>query len=167
MSEQTSEPRKGEEPEVKVSDRRRFSAAGEPREPDPADSGESSHPIAAQETADTATVEQAHHPSPAEESASPPAGQHPTSLPPASFELLVISLGMQVEIELGSHAETTGSPPNLDIARHSIDMLAMLQKKTAGNLTLDEKRLLENTLTELRFRYVQAVGQINQQAKSG
>ncbi len=33
-------------------------------------------------------------------------------------------------------------------------MLAMLQEKTRGNLSLEEQRLLENTVTEMRFRYV-------------
>jgi len=35
--------------------------------------------------------------------------------------------------------------------------LGMLQDKTKGNLTLEEQRLLENSLTELRFRFVQAL----------
>jgi len=33
----------------------------------------------------------------------------------------------------------------------------MLHEKTRGNLTLEEQRLVENSLTELRFRYVQAL----------
>ena len=41
-------------------------------------------------------------------------------------------------------------------ARHAIDMLAMIQEKTRGNLSLEEQRMLENSLTELRFRFVQA-----------
>jgi len=41
-------------------------------------------------------------------------------------------------------------------AKHTIDMLGVLEEKTKGNLTLEERRLLENSLTELRFRYVQA-----------
>jgi hypothetical protein len=41
------------------------------------------------------------------------------------------------------------------MARHSIDLMAVLLEKTKGNLTLDEQRLLENSLTELRFRFVQ------------
>ena len=44
---------------------------------------------------------------------------------------------------------------NLPLARHSIDMLAMLQDKTRNNLTLEEQRLLDNTVTELRFRFIQ------------
>ncbi|HPQ15604.1 MAG TPA: DUF1844 domain-containing protein [Bryobacteraceae bacterium] len=42
------------------------------------------------------------------------------------------------------------------MARHYIDLLGVLQEKTRGNLTLEEQRYLENSLTELRFRYVQA-----------
>lgn len=48
--------------------------------------------------------------------------------------------------------------PNLDLARHFIDMLAMLQEKTRGNLALEEQRMLENTVTEMRFRFVQVAG---------
>jgi len=43
---------------------------------------------------------------------------------------------------------------NLQEAKHSIDMLEMLENKTRGNLTEDEKRLLQKTLTELRLNYV-------------
>jgi hypothetical protein len=81
-------------------------------------------------------------------------------LPPASFSLLVLSLRMQAEMQLGlvHFGEEKDRPePDLDAARHAIDLLAILQEKTSGNLTIDEQRLLENSLTELRFRYVQAV----------
>jgi hypothetical protein len=46
--------------------------------------------------------------------------------------------------------------PDLQAARHAIDMLGMLAEKTRGNLSMDEQRLIENSLTELRFRFVQA-----------
>ncbi len=80
-------------------------------------------------------------------------------LPPATFEFLVLSLKMQVEMQLGllKFGEEQDAEPNLPIARHNIDVLAMIQDKTKGNLTLDEQRLIENSLTELRFRYVQAL----------
>ena len=84
-------------------------------------------------------------------------------LPPATFEMLIFSLGMQAQMELGAGA-APDRPPNLEVARHTIDLLAVLLEKTRGNLSLEEKRLLENTLTELRFRYVQAVGEINKAA---
>ena len=44
---------------------------------------------------------------------------------------------------------------NLEIAKMFIDQLAMIQEKTRGNLSMEESRFLENSLTELRFRYVQ------------
>ena len=53
--------------------------------------------------------------------------------------------------------ESEKPQPDFDLARHTIDLMAILQEKTKGNLTLEEQRLLENSLTELRFRYVQAV----------
>jgi hypothetical protein len=70
------------------------------------------------------------------------------SLPPASFEFLIFSLRAEAEIRLDE--------PAPELARHSIDMLAILQEKTKGNLTREENWLLENTITELRMRVVQA-----------
>lgn len=80
-------------------------------------------------------------------------------LPPATFEFLVFSLKMQTEMRLGlmNAGEGDEGGPDLPAARHSIDMLAMIAEKTRGNLSLEEQRLIENSLTELRFRFVQAV----------
>lgn len=80
-------------------------------------------------------------------------------LPPPTFEFLVLSLRSQAEMQLGLlhfGDEKDRPKPRLSLARHTIDMLAMLQSKTRGNLSLEESRLIENSLTELRFRYVQA-----------
>jgi len=88
-----------------------------------------------------------------------PAEEH-IPLPPASFEFLALSLRTQAELQLGLlhfGAETDRPKPDFDLARHSIDLLAVLHDKTRGNLTLEEQRLLEHSLTELRFRYVQAL----------
>lgn len=83
----------------------------------------------------------------------------PFPLPPASFEFLAESLRLQAEMQLGLMrlGSEDQPPPDLELARHTIDLMAMLQEKTRGNLTLEEQRLLENTLTLLRFRYVQVV----------
>lgn len=84
-------------------------------------------------------------------------------VPPATFEFLVMSLRAQVELQLGLvhfGAEEERPEPKLPLARHAIDMLGMLAEKTHGNLALDEQRLIENTLTELRFLYVQASGRL-------
>src|SRR5579862_5286130 len=85
-----------------------------------------------------------------------PEEQH-IPLPPASFSFLVLSLRAQAEMQLGlmHFGEEPKPEPDLPIARHTIDMLGVLLEKTKGNLTLDEQRLLENSLTELRFRFVQ------------
>lgn len=84
-------------------------------------------------------------------------------IPPASFAFLVESILMQTQIQLGLLAfgreEEEKPEANLPLARHSIDTLAMLQEKTRGNLTIEEQRLLENGLTEVRFRYVQIAGE--------
>ena len=77
-------------------------------------------------------------------------------IPPASFSMIVLSLRAQAEMQLGlmQFGEEEKSEPDLELARHTIDLLAMLLEKTKGNLTLEEQRLLENSLTELRFRFV-------------
>ena len=83
-------------------------------------------------------------------------------LPPATFDFLVISLKTQIEVHLGLlhfGDEKERPEPEFRMARHSIDLLAMIQEKTRGNLSLEEQRLIENALTELRFRFVQALEQ--------
>ena len=80
-------------------------------------------------------------------------------LPPVSFEFLTLSLKMQAEMQLGlvHFGEESERPkPDLRLARHTLDLMGMLQEKTRGNLTVEEQRLLDNSLTELRFRYLQA-----------
>jgi hypothetical protein len=90
------------------------------------------------------------------EQTTPPETAFP--LPPASFSFLVLSLRAQAEMQLGlMHLgpEEEKPEPDLPVARHTIDMLGVLLEKTRGNLSLEEQRLLENSLTELRFRFVQ------------
>jgi Domain of unknown function (DUF1844) len=88
-------------------------------------------------------------------------------LPPASFTFLVLSLRAQCESSLGlmQFGGDEKPEPDLDIARHGIDLLAVLLDKTKGNLTLEEKRLLENSLTELRFRFVQVSDEVAKAAE--
>jgi hypothetical protein len=81
-------------------------------------------------------------------------------LPAPDFDFLVYSLRLQAELNLGLlpfGAPGEEQPPaDFDLARHNIDLLAMLQEKTKGNLTNEEQRALDNSITELRFRFVQA-----------
>lgn len=81
-------------------------------------------------------------------------------LPPPTFEFLVLSFKTQAEVHLGLlkfPGDDDEPKKNPRLARHTIDMLAMLADKTKGNLSYEEQRLIENSLTELRFRYVQAI----------
>lgn len=84
-------------------------------------------------------------------------------IPPANFLFLVESILMQAQMQLGllkfGDGNEDESEVNLPLARHSIDLLGMLQEKTRGNLTAEEQRLLENGVTELRFRFVQVSDQ--------
>jgi len=81
-------------------------------------------------------------------------------LPPADFDFLVYSLRVQAEMNLGllpfGAPGEDSRPPDFDLARHNIDLLAMLQEKTKGNLSQEEQMALDNSVTELRFRFVQA-----------
>ena len=90
-------------------------------------------------------------------------------IPPANFSFLVESVLMQAQMQLGllNLGGTEDSDgPNLPLARHSIDLLGMLQEKTKGNLSIEEQRLLENGLTELRFRYVQVANEAKAKSES-
>ena len=68
----------------------------------------------------------------------------------------------QCEIQLGlmHYGEGEKAEPDLELARHTIDLMGVLHEKTKGNLTLEEQRMLENSLTELRFRYVQVSDEV-------
>src|SRR5688572_7317017 len=82
-------------------------------------------------------------------------------LPPATFEFFVLSMKMQAEMSMGLihfGDEKDRPKPDLRVARHSIDLLGMIAEKTKGNLNVQEQRLIENSLTELRFRFVQVSG---------
>ena len=78
-------------------------------------------------------------------------------LPPVSFTLLVISLATQVRVFLGDIENPSSGEKHLDpeLAKHNIDLLGMLEEKTQGNLSEQEKKLLDSVLYELRMRYVQ------------
>jgi hypothetical protein len=90
-------------------------------------------------------------------------------LPPASFSFLILSLRAQAEMQLGlmQFGEDKDAEPDLPLARHTIDLMGILLEKTKGNLSLEENRLLENSLTELRFRFVQATEKAGQAAAPG
>jgi len=84
------------------------------------------------------------------------APQGPRELPPASFETLVSSIGTQAMFVLGMVPDPRDGKRfvDLDLAKHHIDSLAVLDEKTKGNLEDAETKLLDQTLHELRMQYV-------------
>ena len=89
------------------------------------------------------------------------AGRGERGLPPATFTTLVQSIVTQVLFYLGELAARGAEPNvNLDMAKHNIDMLGVIEEKTKGNLTEEEQRLLDGALYETRMRYVSIAQQV-------
>ena len=84
----------------------------------------------------------------------------PEGLPEARFDLFVSGLAMEALIALGDMANpvTRRQSVNLAQAKYLIDVLGILEEKTAGNLSVDEQRLLQDTLYQLRMRYMRKSG---------
>lgn len=78
-------------------------------------------------------------------------------VPEANLLEIVNLLAMQAIIALGGYQDPGGEriPPNPFAARHYIDLLDVLQKKTAGNATEEEARTMEAVLYEIRMQFVQ------------
>lgn len=124
----------------KVEDRRRFSDTGEarntapepeePRAPDPKPGAAPERPQEADE-----------------------------SLPEINFSTFVISLSTQALMHLGEIADpmTGKAETDIPVAKQMIDILALLQDKTKGNLDAGEQQLIDDILYDLRMRYVEAV----------
>jgi hypothetical protein len=79
-------------------------------------------------------------------------------LPPMDFTTFCLSLASSAMIHLGErpHPDSDRSEPNLPLAKQSIDILALIEEKTKGNLTAEESRLLATLLYDLRLRFVEA-----------
>ncbi len=79
-------------------------------------------------------------------------------LPKIDFSSFILSLYSSGLVQLGKVEDPSNGKKtkNLDLAKHTIDMIAMLQEKTSGNLTGDEENMLKTLLSELRMAYVEA-----------
>ncbi|MBI4486346.1 MAG: DUF1844 domain-containing protein [Acidobacteria bacterium] len=79
--------------------------------------------------------------------------------PALSFTAFVLSLASTAAIHFGDLPDPmSGEPaePNLDGAAQMIEILSLLDQKTRGNLTAEERQVLEQVLYELRLRFVEA-----------
>lgn len=80
-------------------------------------------------------------------------------LPKGDFSTLVSMLVSQTLFTLGLlHHKDEQPQVNLELAKFNIDMLDALVEKTKGNLSDEEKQMLENSLDELRMAYVKIAG---------
>ncbi len=86
-----------------------------------------------------------------------PADEEPR-LPRVDFSSFILSLYSSVLVQLGKIEDpSTGkTEKDLDLARQTIDMMAMLKEKTKGNLDTEEENLTETLLRELRLAFVEA-----------
>ena len=78
---------------------------------------------------------------------------------PVLFNAFVVSLATTAAVHFGDVADPSSGQkpaPNFEAAGHAIEILALLEEKTKGNLTDEEERFLKQVLYELRLRYVEA-----------
>lgn len=78
------------------------------------------------------------------------------AMPPIDFNTFILSMASATLMHLGEVEGPDGRKAelNLPLARHHIDLVAMLQDKTKGNLTGEEERLLHQVVYDLRMRFI-------------
>ena len=83
----------------------------------------------------------------------------PDKLPPPSFNLLVATFASQAAVAFGQVPNPIDGKTEvrIELGRHAIDMLDILEQKTKGNLTADEGKFLEDVLHQLRLAFVEAM----------
>jgi Domain of unknown function (DUF1844) len=160
-----------EQPTFKVTDRRLFNADGTPRDLPPEEKpAAKSEEKPEEKIASSATAAAA--PSPA--AAAKPSAEQPVesaaqpseeldddeelegAQDPASFVNFLMSIASNAASALGmmEHPVTHQRELDLQLGKHWIDVLGMLQTKTHGNLTKQEHQLIEGLLSDLRMQYV-------------
>jgi hypothetical protein len=159
-----------EQPTFKVTDRRLFNADGSPRDLPPEEKPETPAAVTLEAAAAAPVAEE----EPATPEPEVSAGAAPESAgteeelteedladarDPASFVSFVMSIASNAASALGmmEHPVTHQRDVDVELGKHWIDVLGMLQKKTTGNLTSQEKRMLEGLLGDLRMQYVSLV----------
>lgn len=83
-------------------------------------------------------------------------------IPPATITSLINQVAVQVAASLGAYEDPTTKRRyvDLELAKYHVDTLSVLEKKTKGNLTDEEKRVLDRVLYESRMMYVQMAQRI-------
>jgi Domain of unknown function (DUF1844) len=160
-----------QQPTFKVVDRRLFNPDGTPRELSPEEKQETDRVAeslkipavdSAPKPAPQADPEPQAKPAPPSRPATaqrPAAHAHTGGDPlddPASFLSLIMSLASNAAANLGMmpHPATGETGVDLATAKHWIDVLGMLEKKTSGNLDPQESQVIEGLLADLRMQFV-------------
>ncbi|HEU4875403.1 MAG TPA: DUF1844 domain-containing protein [Pyrinomonadaceae bacterium] len=154
-----------EQPTFKVTDRRLFNADGSPRELTPEEEAAAAAPAAvASPPPDPGpeTPKAATEPSPspgADDEEEFSEADLADARDPTSFVSFLMSIATNAASALGmmEHPVTHQREVDVELGKHWIDVLGMLEKKTTGNLTPQEKRMLEGLLADLRMQYVSLV----------
>ena len=163
-----------EQTNFKVTDRRLFNADGSPRDLPPEEKPEPQVSVAAEAAAAAKPAESQAQPEPAatsEATAEPEEELTEAELEearnPASFVAFIMSIASNAASALGmmEHPVTHQREVDVELGKHWIDVLGMLQKKTAGNVSPQEKRMLEGLLADLRMQYVSLVNSPQQARK--
>ncbi len=84
----------------------------------------------------------------------------PSGASQVTFAGFILSLAHTAAVHFGDLPDpaTGASRANLPAAQQMIDILALIEEKTRGNLSAQERQMLEQLLYELRMRYVEAGG---------
>ena len=161
-----------EQTNFKVTDRRLFNADGTPRalspdeQPAPSPVASTAAPAGIDSTsAITSAVEPIAGagasaakaaPAPSENARAREESAIPDVDNPASFINFAMTIASNAASSLGmmEHPATGKREVDLELAKHWIDVLGMLQQKTQGNLVLEEEQILEGWLADLRMQYV-------------
>ena len=166
-----------EQPNFKVTDRRLFNADGSPRDLPPEEKPEPKVSVAAEAAAAAAAAKPAESQAKPETATTTEATEEPEeefteeelaeARDPASFVAFIMSIASNAASALGmmEHPVTHQRDVDVELGKHWIDVLGMLQKKTAGNVTPQEKRMLEGLLADLRMQYVSLVNSPQQARK--
>ncbi len=163
-----------EEINFKVTDRRLFNSDGSPRELPPEEKpelkpestqAEAAAPVTRPAPAETQAVETESMPVEPSTAATATAAaaahdesevDFPDADDPASFANFVMSIASNAASSLGmmEHPVTHKRELDLELGKHWIDVLGMLEQKTRGNISPQEKQLVESLLADLRMQYV-------------
>lgn len=144
----------------KVTDKRTFDDDGNPKDLEDEDVEAAGEDKAAGDPAPEA--KKPPEPPSAETDGPDKAPQKPEEaqeLPPPDFSNFMMSLASSALINMGEVEDpmSKAQMKNLPGARQMIDIILMLEEKTRGNLTPEEKSLIESLVYDLRLKYVKAV----------